>query len=101
MVWAKIRRSARRKKFNAELEKMKADINRLEATISEKKADVQMEFKQRLDELHDKAENVQGRLKEMEATSGLAWNEARRGVAKAFHELESACHRASEELKNR
>ncbi|NCC50478.1 MAG: hypothetical protein EOM20_04600 [Spartobacteria bacterium] len=91
--------SVYQKKMEAKLMKLKADMKQLEAEIKEQKADARLDIQQRLQQLHQRGEDIKVKLHTLKKTSGAAWNQAKDGIASAWNEIEAAFQKARAEFK--
>ena len=78
-------------------EKAQAQLDRLNAQIDEFKlqaklaqADAKVEYKEKLELLHKKRDEVQLQLKQLQQSSDRAWTEMKQGFEAAWTELNTA-----------
>lgn len=83
-------KQAYEKKLQAQLDEWTVEIDRLKAKASGLEADAQLEYNQRIDDLHNMQEAAGERLDELRKAGDDAWEDLKGGVDEAWTELEEA-----------
>lgn len=78
---------AYRRKLEAKLEGMKADLDKLQAKIDEKKADAELSYRSKLDDLQSKRRDLEQRVTKVKETAESAWEDVRTGLDKTWDSL--------------
>jgi|GEM_PF-3579175 len=91
--------TAYQEKMEAKLTKLDAELRRLEGELKEQKADARKGMEEQLQQLRDRSASVQSGLHRLRSSSGAAWNQAKDGVAAAWHDLESSLEAARKQFQ--
>lgn len=83
-------REALRKKLEAKLKEHRAEIDKLEARFDGARANAELETKQKIEELKDRGNKAEAKLRELERAGEDAWRDIGSGLEKAWNELGSA-----------
>ena len=90
------------------IQKLKTDLNRWseqidawEGALDEADGRLRARLQPHLDAWRDQRSLTEHRLREMQLSSGAAWEDTARRVDRAWHDLADAYHRAREEFESR
>ena len=92
-------KEAYRDKMQAELDQYRARIDMLRAKAAESSADARIEYERQLDGLEERRQQMQARLDELGRTSGAAFDDMKKGIASAWHDLGQAVDQAAARFK--
>jgi predicted nucleic acid-binding Zn-ribbon protein len=85
--------------MDAQLQQMKADISKLKAQASEASADSQIQINKEIEDLEDKVDVGENKLKELSDASGDALEELKSGLDNSWSELSSSVKSAASAFK--
>lgn len=88
------KREAYRQKIEAKLDEWKAEIDRLKAKARQKQVDVETEYKEELNTLREKREELKRKLDKLEDASEDAWEDIKEGIEKSRKEMKTAFDKA-------
>lgn len=81
-------------KFKSQLDALSEKIETLKSKGTELKADAEIEYNAKMAELYTKREEVEIKLRDLQSSSDEAWGEMRKGVEKAWDNLNTAWNQA-------
>jgi len=85
--------------MSAKLKEWDAEIQKLVAKADKAKADIKADYQQELDELRNKREEAQQKLKEIQQAGEDAWEELKDGIEKSWKTLGDSIKSAFRKLK--
>jgi chromosome segregation ATPase len=94
-------RDAYVQKLKAQLDGWNAEIDKLEAEARQAGGDAQLQYEQQLKSLRQQREDAKTQLAGLQAATGDAWEQLRKGVDEAWSDLKSGLEKASSALKQR
>jgi len=86
-------------KMKAKLDEWNADIAKLEAQARQKEADVQEDYRQRIETLKSKHKSVEERLDKVGQTGGEAWKDLKTGLELAADSMGEALSSAQSRFR--
>lgn len=86
-------------KIKAQLDKLNAQIDELKAKARQAKADVEIDYHSKIEELSGKRDATQVKFEELQKSSEKAWDEVKVGFENAWNELHSAFESAVSKFK--
>lgn len=87
-------KEAYRRKAEAEMKEIKARLALLRAQGENKRADVQVEYQKRLNELNDRYERIAHQMDDLGHAAQEAWDDLVSGIDRAISELRIAVETA-------
>lgn len=91
----KRKQEAYRKKLYAKAEAMQAELDRIQAKINEKKADAEINYLGRLEDLKNKKKNLEEMLTRAENTASDTWDDIESSLENTWNSLKEG----ADELK--
>lgn len=86
-------------KLRAQLEEWNAEIERLKERAGDVEANAQTEYKEQIEELQMRQQEVQAKLTELQEASGSAWEDIKAGIEMSWHNLDMALKSARSRFK--
>ena len=86
-------------KMSLKLHDMEASIEQLKVRVREKPMDIRENFQINIDSLKDSYEELKQSFEKLDKVSGEAWDETRKGMETAWHDLGNGVQRALQKLK--
>ena len=77
---------------------MKAELDRIQAKVNEKKADAEINYLGRLEDLRNKRKNLEEMLSEAENTASDTWNDVKSSLESAWDSLKDGADELKEML---
>jgi hypothetical protein len=87
------------RKMERELDELEQKIAELEKAAEDVRSDIEPEVRDLLEELGEKRDVARQKLRELEQSTGVAWEDLRRGMEHAWQELQEAFDRAASRLR--
>jgi len=72
-------------KLKAKIDEWNAEIDILTAKANQSQADLKLRYLEHVEELREKRNEVEAKLKAMQEASGSAWDEIKEGLEESFH----------------
>src|SRR6185369_9650312 len=86
-------------KLEAQLKEWGAQIEELKTKAEQATAELSQKYREQIEELWPKQEEIQKRLHDLKDTSEAAWQEFQGGLERAWQELRAAIEKASAKFK--
>ena len=86
-------------RIKAELDRLNSRIDEFEAKAVQVKADAEIGYYNKIDELTAKRKTLQHRWEELNSASESAWQDVQRGFESAWHELTQSFESATKHFK--
>jgi hypothetical protein len=88
-----------REKLEAQMREWSAKIDLLKARADQAEADAKIEYRNRIEDLRQKKEVLQAKLRELQKASDAAWKDIRAGTERAAADLRDALQSAFSKFK--
>lgn len=92
-------KEAYREKLEAQMREWSAKIDLLKAKADQTEAEAKIEYKNRIEDLRQRKEALQAKLKELQNASDAAWKEIKAGAESAAADLKDALQSALSKFK--
>jgi hypothetical protein len=92
-------KEAYREKLEAQMREWSAKIDLLKARADQVEAEAKIEYRNRIEDIRQRKEALQGKLKELQNASDAAWKDIKEGTEKAAADLKDALQSALAKFK--
>lgn len=92
-------KEAYREKLEAQMREWSAKIDLLKARADQAKAEAKIEYNKGIEDLHQRKEALQAKVRELQHASDAAWKDIKAGTEKAAADLRDALQRALSKFK--